>query len=133
MAFWYKRRADGSFPGVGEQPSKIAPSSNDNSNNQDYYEYTVNVEKGGVYYLCSNPTIVEHQQPIIRLVSYSFVPTFRVDPLYSVVDNGSQQAHDAATIKGVTIANFTGINGNVFNNDQKITINGDENAPRKAG
>lgn len=129
MAFWYKRRADGTFPDVGEQPSKISPSSNDNSNNSNYYEYTVNVEKGGVYYLCSNPTIVEHQQPIIRLVSYSFVPTFRVDPLYSVVGNGSQQAHDAATIKGVTIAKFTGINGNVFKNDQKITINGDENAP----
>lgn len=129
MAFWYKRRADGSFPGVGDQPSKIYPSSGDNSNNSNFYEYTVNVEKGGVYYLCSNPTIVEHQQPIIRLVSYSFVPTFRVDPLYSVVENGSEDAHDAATIKGVTIANFTGINGTVFNNNQKITINGDENAP----
>lgn len=129
MAFWYKRRADGSFPGVGDQPSKISPSTGDNTNNSNFYEYTVNVEKGGVYYLCSNPTIVEHQQPIIRLVSYSFVPTFRVDPLYSVVENGSQQAHDAATIKGVTIANFTGINGTVFNNNQKITINGDENAP----
>lgn len=126
MAFWYKIKADGTYPA---QPTKIDPSSPDNSNNSNFYEYTVNVEKGGVYYLCSNPTIVEHQQPIIRLVSYSFVPTFRVDPLYSVVENGSENAHDAATIKGVTIANFTGINGNVFNNNQKITINGDENAP----
>lgn len=129
MAFWYKRRADGSFPGVGEQPSKIAPSSNDNSNNQDYYEYTVNVEKGGVYYLCSNPTIVEHQQPIIRLVSYSFVPTFRVDPLYKVVDNATTSVSGAATIKGVTISEFTGIQSdNSFNNNATIKING-EDAP----
>lgn len=129
MAFWYKRRADGSFPNTWEQPSKISPSSNDNSNNSNYYEYTVNVEKGGVYYLCSNPTIVEHQQPIIRLVSYSFVPTFRVDPLYKVVDNATTSVSGAATIKGVTISNFTGIQSDYsLDNNATIKING-ENAP----
>ena len=129
MAFWYKKRANGSFPDIWEQPSKISPSSNDNSNKSNYYEYTVNVEKGGVYYLCSNPTIVEHQQPIIRLVSYSFVPTFRVDPLYKVVDNATTSVSGAATIKGVTISNFTGIQSDYsLDNNATIKING-ENAP----
>ena len=103
------------------------------ANNRDdvtIYEYTADMEKDGVYYLCANPTIVGREHPIVRLISYEFIPTFRVDPLYSVVANGATSAHDAATIKGVTIGNFTGINSsNVFNNDAKITINGDKNAP----
>lgn len=95
-----------------------------------YYEYTVEFKKGGVYYLCSNPNNYDMERPVVRLMSYGFIPTFRVDPLYSVVENGSTKADNAATIKGVTIKEFTGINnGGVFNNEQKITINGDENAP----
>lgn len=95
-----------------------------------YYEYNdINVEKGGVYYLCSNPTIVQHERPIVRLISYEFIPTFRVDPLYAVVDNASPDASGAATIKGVTISEFTGIGGdNILNNGQTIKING-EDAP----
>ena len=101
-----------------------------NRDNVTIYEYTADMEKDGVYYLCANPTIVGREHPIVRLISYEFIPTFRVDPLYSVVANGATSAHDAATIKGVTIDKFTGINSsNVFNNDEKITINGDKNAP----
>lgn len=112
MAFWYKRRADGSFPATWEQPSKISPSSGDNTNNSNFYEYTVNVEKGGVYYLCSNPTIVSHQQPIIRLLSYSFVPEFRLDPLWYVATDAEKEA------KAVN-------NASMLNQD--FTVNGTKN------
>lgn len=103
-----------------------------NTNGSNYYEYTADVKKGGVYYLCSNPTIITHQHPVIRLQSYSFVPSFRVDPLYKVVGNGTTSVSGAATIKGVTIDRFEGtsnVNGEyVFDNNATVTING-ESAP----
>lgn len=94
-----------------------------------YYEYTVEFKKGGVYYLCSNPNNYDMERPILRLISYGFIPTFRVDPLYKVVSNGTTKVIGAATIKGVTIDKFKGTNDEyVFNNDATVTING-EDAP----
>ena len=97
-----------------------------------YYEYTVEFKKGGVYYLCSNPNNYDMERPILRLISYGFIPTFRVDPLYSVVANGTKSISGAATIKGVSIDKFEGtpkVDGdNQFSNDATITING-ESAP----
>ena len=121
MPFWFKSK-DGvvvDFLKAGQDT--------DGSN---YYEYNdIEVEKGAVYYLCANPTIIQHEHPIVRLISYSFIPTFRVDPLYKVVENGTESVTGAATIKGVTISEFTGTSaGYVFDNDAQITING-ENAP----
>lgn len=92
-----------------------------------YYEYTVEFKKGGVYYLCSNPNNYDMERPVVRLMSYGFIPTFRVDPLYKVVDNATSSVSGAATIKGVTISEFTGIqSGNVLDNNAKISINGED-------
>lgn len=100
------------------------------ANNKDdvtIYEYTADMEKDGVYYLCANPTIVGREHPIVRLISYEFIPEFRVDPLYNVVNNGTQSVSGAATIKGVTISEFTGVqNNNVLDNNETININGED-------
>lgn len=100
------------------------------ANNKDdvtIYEYTADMEKDGVYYLCANPTIVGREHPIVRLISYEFIPEFRVDPLYNVVNNGTQSVSGAATIKGVTIREFTGVqDNNVLDNNETININGED-------
>ena len=124
MPLWYKSK-----DGVVVDDLKYGQNTNDGN----YYEYNdLEVEKGGVYYLCSNPTIVAREHPVVRLISYKFVPTFRVDPLYKVVGYGTTSVSGAATIKGVTIDKFEGtsnVNGEyVFNNDATVTING-ESAP----
>ena len=109
-AFWYKKKADGTYPGTGEQPtvtktSASGPLNGDDgarTNGSNFYRFTVDVEKDGVYYLCSLPTNIAHEHPVIRLISYTFIPEFRVEPLYKVVANGTQTATNAATIYGGT-------------------------------
>lgn len=91
MAFWYKQRADGSFPGIYDQPQVTQTGTNNsNTNGSYYYQYDVNVEKGGVYYLCSLPTNIAHEHPVIHLLSYSFVPAFRLDPLWYVATDAEK-------------------------------------------
>lgn len=119
MPFWFKLDGNGNPVPLEDQNRSNVKVSYDNgatwtsanfgtdSNGSTIYEYTATMEKGSVYYLCSNPTLVGHQQPIVRLISYSFVPSFRVDPLYDVVDNGTENYQDVVTIKGVTIHQFT--------------------------
>lgn len=120
---------DKNFPGVGDQPKWL-----DRTNGSNVYTFEVDVKKDGVYYLCSNPTNIQHEHPIIRLMSYAFVPNFRVDPLYKVVGNAATTVSDAATItglsdKGVVIERFTGASSDgTLNNSEIITING-EDAP----
>lgn len=114
VAFWckhdYTQNKDDYAPGMG---------TSDNTDNSNYYEYNVEVNKG-VYYLCSNPTIVQHQLPIVRLISYSFIPEFRVEPLYKVVENGTKDVEGAAEILGGPFHDLTGdVTGN-------IKINGEE-------
>lgn len=94
-AFWYKQDADGNqLPGSGAgQPLQQFIHSNGQSNNNSFtdggnnYKMMVNVKKGGIYFLCSLPTNMSHERPIFRLKSYTFIPIFRVEPLYKVVHN----------------------------------------------
>lgn len=102
MPFWDK--TNGGY-GLGSKDS-------DGSN---IYEYEGTVSKGHVYYLCSNPNNISHEHNVIRLISYSFVPDFSVEPLYKVVNNttdianGSEAITKAAEING----GFTGMNGEI--------------------
>lgn len=100
-AFWYKRRADGTFPQVVNQPgvTKVAIKSdgtttslsgNSRTNGLNFYRFEIDVEKGGIYYLCSLPTNINHEHPIIRLTSYAFVPAFRLDPLWYVATDAEK-------------------------------------------
>lgn len=146
MPLWYKfdanggtdhdqlrleMKKNGQVVSSGDPDGKFNIGGN-NEYDRPYYEYTVEFKKGGVYYLCANPNNFHEERPILRLISYSFIPTFRVDPLYKVVDNETTSISGAATIKGVTIDKFEGtpnVDGNnQFNSDATITING-ESAP----
>lgn len=103
-AFWYKQRADGSYPGIGDQPKvQHVGLSNGQTNGFNNYSLRVNVEKGGIYYLCSLPTNMSHEKPILRLKSYTFIPRFSVAPLYKVVKNtevNTTATQKVAEIKG---------------------------------
>ena len=123
MAFWYKTKDDGNYAGFDEQPSVTPTPNTTNTNGTNNYHYSVNVKKGGVYYLCSNPTIISREHPVIRLKSYQFIPSFRVEPLYKVVDNGTTDVEGAAEILG---GPFSDLNGKV---EGTIEING-ESAPK---
>lgn len=85
------------------------------SDGSNIYEYEGTVSKGHVYYLCSNPNNINHEHNVIRLISYSFVPDFSVEPLYKVVNNttdianGSEAITKAAEING----GFSGMNGEI--------------------
>ena len=138
MCMWYKLDGNGDPVPIAQQNSSNLMMSTDGGNswtgplfgggnstlNQNYYEYTADFKKGGVYYLCSNPTIQTQQSPIPRLISYSFIPSFRVDPLYNVVDNGTTECTNMAQVYGGV---FSDLNGDVPLDN--IIING-ESAPR---
>ena len=138
MCMWYKLDGDGVPVPIAQQNSSNLMMSTDGGNswtgplfgggnstmNQNYYEYTADFKKGGVYYLCSNPTIQTQQSPIPRLISYSFIPSFRIDPLYNVVDNGTTACTNMAQVYGGV---FPDLDGNVPLDN--IIING-ESAPR---
>jgi hypothetical protein len=85
------------------------------SDGSNIYEYEGTVSKGHVYYLCSNPNNINHEHNVNRLISYSFVPDFSVEPLYKVVNNttdianGSEAITKAAEING----GFTEMNGEI--------------------
>ena len=142
MPFWYKLDGNGNpVPVSGQSVTNVRMSTDNgisyntvnfggnNNYNTKYYEYTADLKKGGVYYLCSNPNNYHMERPIVRLISYSFIPEFRVDPLYKVVGNATPSVQGAATIKGVTISQFTGLlNNNELDKTKTIKING-EDAP----
>lgn len=109
MPFWFKSK-DGS---VVDQLK--AGQDTDGSN---YYEYNdIEVEKGAVYYLCANPTIIQHEHPIVRLISYTFIPTFRVAPLYKVVSN-TDVTNGSTEIEKVA---------EIYNGPYKGFVDGDNN------
>ena len=97
-AFWYKQQetVSGEIERKDAYPDCTITGMNSDgrTSGRNFYELTVNVERGGTYYLCSNPTIVQHELPIIRLVSYEFVPTFYVKPLWKAVPNGTTTVGD---------------------------------------
>ena len=108
-AFWYKRRADGTFPGVSDQPSVTKEGVNEagRTSGGNFYRFTVDVDKGGVYYLCSMPTNISHEHPILRLMSYAFIPAFRLDPLWYIATDEEKAsgtiAHAAETNQDFTV------------------------------
>lgn len=108
VAFWYKQKENGNYVGIDGQPKTQFINTNSpgdsNTNGSNNYKLRVNVEKGGVYYLCSLPTNL-HAQPVIRLKSYTFIPRFRVAPLYKVVSNTEVTNGNAAIQK---VAEITG-------------------------
>lgn len=99
-AFWFKQKeqADGTISIIDRfpNPSMTGMNNNGRTSGGNFYELTVEVERGGTYYLCSNPTIVQHEMPIIRVVSYEFVPTFYVKPLWKAVPNGTTTVGDGS-------------------------------------
>ena len=108
-AFWYKKRADGSFPGVSDQPTvtKVGVNSVGRTSGGNFYRFTVDVDKGGVYYLCSMPTNISHEHPILRLMSYAFIPAFRLDPLWYIATDEEKASgtidHAAETNQDFTV------------------------------
>lgn len=109
MPFWFKSK-DGQAVDLLK-----AGQDTDGSN---YYEYNdIEVEKGAVYYLCANPTIIQHEHPIVRLISYTFIPTFRVAPLYKVVSN-TEVANGSTEIEKVA---------EIYNGPYKGFVDGDNN------
>ena len=108
-AFWYKRRADGTFPGVSDQPSVTKEGVNEagRTSGGNFYRFTVDVDKGGVYYLCSMPTNISHEHPILRLISYAFIPAFRLDPLWYIATDEEKTSgtidHAAETNQDFTV------------------------------
>ena len=126
-AFWYKQKEDGSYAGYGDQPKtqfiNTKAQDNWNTNGNNNYKLRVNVEKGGIYYLCSLPTNL-HQQPIVRLRSYTFIPKFRVAPLYKVVKNtevNTDETQNVAEIKGGPYNDLDGTNHGYGNYTYELT------------
>ena len=113
---WYKQNGD-EFISPEDQPTLIYTNSSNGDNtcytgwyeDQNYYEYRVKVEKGGVYYLCSNPTLLHQQRPTVRLMSYAFMPLFRLDPLWYVA-NDTEKTNHAITNAAELNQDFT-VNG----------------------
>ncbi len=131
VAFWYKQKENGDYVGIDGQPKTQFINTNSpgdsNTNGSNNYKLRVNVEKGGVYYLCSLPTNL-HAQPIIRLKSYTFVPRFRVAPLYKVVSNtevanGNAAIQKVAEITGGPYTNLDGTERNYGTNSYDLANN----------
>jgi hypothetical protein len=137
MPLWMKLDGQGNFVGAGDQDghtqvkvkksgdSEFTPSAFGCNSvlNTNIYEYEAQLERGGVYYLCSNPTLVSREHPVIRLISYEFIPDFLVSPIYKVVDNGTENVAEACIIKGGPFPDLT------VNKERQITINGENNHP----
>ncbi len=130
-AFWYKQKENGDYVDGSGQPKtqfiNTNSSGDSNTNGSNNYKLRVNVEKGGIYYLCSLPTNL-HQQPIIRLKSYTFVPRFRVAPLYKVVSNtevtnGNAAIQKVAEITGGPYTNLDGTERNYGTNSYDLANN----------
>ena len=91
-AFWWKSDGEGNLLNVGDQAGMhcVHHSANGNigqTNGTNHYWLEADVTTGSVYYLCSLPTNNQHEHPVLRVKSYSFIPDFRVEPLYLVVNN----------------------------------------------
>lgn len=131
VAFWYKQKENGNYVGIDGQPKTQFINTNSfgdsNTNGSNNYKLRVNVEKGGVYYLCSLPTNL-HAQPVIRLKSYTFIPRFRVAPLYKVVSNtevtnGNAAIQKVAEITGGPYTDLDGTNRNYGSNAYDLANN----------
>lgn len=105
LPFWFKAQD-------GTVVDAYVTGANNQTGNNIYELNDIDVVSGGAYYLCANPTLIEGEHPVARLISYQFVPEFRIAPIYKVVDdveeNGSVTA--ACEILG---GPYTELNGNV--------------------
>ena len=133
MPLWMKLDGNGNFVDANQQDGhtqvKVKKGDGefarnafgcDNILNTNIYEYEAQLERGGVYYLCSNPTLISSQHPVIRLMSYEFYPDFIVTPLHKVVDNGTTDVPAACTITGGRFDDLT------VDKTRKIIANGEE-------
>lgn len=106
-AFWFKTNADGEQMTGGDQGSVNCKQyqangqelPNGRTNGTNHYYLTADVKSNCVYYFCSLPTNMSHERPIIRVKSYAFIPKFRVDPLYKVIDNVTAKNNDSGELK----------------------------------
>ena len=118
-AFWYKQKEGGEYAGYGDQPNtQFLPAGRSETNGSNNYTLTVPVKKGGIYYLCSLPTNL-HAQPIVRLKSYTFIPNFRVAPLYKVIHNSDLVSSGTGTdivYNGTAIQKVAYITGGPYTN-----------------
>ena len=88
-----------------------------NQTNKNIYELNnIDVVRGGAYYLCANPTLIEGEHPVARLISYQFVPEFRIAPLYKVVDNVEDNGSVTAACE-ILGGPYTELDGNVDTNE----------------
>ena len=112
-AFWYKQDAEGNSLTVDDQPKvqHINARDGNRTSGVNNYSLMVNVEKGGVYYLCSLPTNFTHERPIFRLKSYTFIPRFRVTPLYKVVHNSEVNTDKTVGVAEIIGGPYTDLNG----------------------
>ncbi|MBO4820396.1 MAG: hypothetical protein J5548_02910 [Prevotella sp.] len=115
-AFWYKQTAEGRDLYVEDQPKIQFINSQGNNTNSftdggNNYKMMVNVEKGGIYYLCSLPTNISHERPIFRLKSYTFIPIFRVAPLYKVVHNSEVNTDATRKVAEIFGGPYTDLDG----------------------
>ena len=120
-AFWYKQSLDGTTYGPDDQEPLLFIHSNgneDGNRNTDggnNYKMIASVHKNGVYYLCSLPTNMSHERPIFRLKSYTFIPSFRVAPLYKIVSNtevNTDATRWVAEVKGGPYHDLDGVTHN---------------------
>ena len=126
-AFWFKQDAEGNSMYVKDQPKvqHINTRDGNRTSGVNNYSLMVNVEKGGIYYLCSLPTNITHERPIFRLKSYTFIPRFRVAPLYKVVHNSEVNTNKTIGVAEIIGGPYTDLNGGqpggYGNNEYELT------------
>lgn len=108
-AFWWKTDAAGNAMTGGDQGNVNCQQFDSDgtsiggsvatTNGKNNYYLTADVKTGCVYYFCSLPTNMSHERPILRIKSYSFIPSFRVSPLSLVVNNTTDIDDDGAQNK----------------------------------
>jgi len=136
-AFWWKTDAAGNAMTGGDQGNVNCQQFDSDgtsiggsvatTNGKNNYYLTADVKTGCVYYFCSLPTNMSHERPILRIKSYSFIPSFRVSPLSLVVnnttdidDNGAQnKVKHAAEIFGGPYQNLN-VNGTFTRNGETL-------------
>lgn len=113
IPFWWKAQD-------GEIKDAYVTGANNTTGTTIYELNDISVVRGGAYYLCANPTLIESEHPVARLISYEFIPDFKVEPLYKVVKNGTKNVSGACAITGGPFNDLT------VDKTRKTIVNGEE-------